>query len=277
MTGGGPQEKERSHANLERMAVMRILIVDDEPPMRSALQAVFEHAEADVRVAADAESALLRLAESAADLVIVDKNLPGKSGVDFVRALRTHDEVTAVVMMSAYPTAASVTETMNLGIDAYLEKPFGDIFEVVDLARSILATRSAESTGPIAGRALRTAIAVGTVSAERLLGPLGRYEALALTGTEDELLERLPQGAPELVVLDASAFRSDIAAVVERLRARLPNAAVVVVHTAALPLASLRRLVHLGVRGLFDADEYPERMNELLARHDSARPDEASG
>src|SRR5688500_13773549 len=99
---------------------------------------VFEQSSFAVETASNAEDALVRLRREIFDLLLTDKNLPGMSGVELIAKVRKSNDRIAIVMMTAYATAQSVKDTMHLGIDAYLEKPFTDLFGVVTLAQEIL-------------------------------------------------------------------------------------------------------------------------------------------
>lgn len=74
---------------MSALADLDVLIVDDHAPMRELLRKVLERAgAARVRDAASGEDALAALEERAAPLVLVDQNMPGMSGVEFIAAVR---------------------------------------------------------------------------------------------------------------------------------------------------------------------------------------------
>ena len=105
-----------------------ILVVDDEAPIRQMMAAVFQAEGHRVRSAADGEAALLAVAESLPDVVILDLTLPGLSGAEVLRQLRTDGVNVAVIVVSAALHGASMAATA--GADAYLAKPF-DLDELV--------------------------------------------------------------------------------------------------------------------------------------------------
>src|SRR5438477_12163216 len=116
----------------------RLLLVEDDVTLLDVLRLAFTKRGWEVHVAKSADEALASFAQAAPDVVLTDKNLPGgaivaaQAGVELVRAIRERDPAVAIVMMTAYGTAESARDTLNLGVDEYLEKPFGNLFDVVD-------------------------------------------------------------------------------------------------------------------------------------------------
>src|SRR5687767_12539937 len=90
-----------------------ILVVDDDTAIRTSLaEAVAEWGD-DVRTAADATSALARIAEDAPDLVISDVRMPGMDGVELLRLLRQRAPSTDVILMTAYEDMTTVVAAMR--------------------------------------------------------------------------------------------------------------------------------------------------------------------
>lgn len=113
-----------------------VLIVDDEAPIRQMLGTAFRSAGYTVRTAADAESALLAIAEGLPDVVVLDLGLPRMSGEEFLRQIRSDGVAVSVVVVSASLDGAAVAAAA--GADAYFAKPF-DLW--------VLLRRVAELTG----------------------------------------------------------------------------------------------------------------------------------
>src|SRR5437773_8676027 len=109
---------------------VRILIVDDEPAILMALRLALEERPWRIFTAPTAEKALELCGGSDFDAYIVDKNLPGASGIALVRELRRRSRVPAIVIMTGFASTTSAFEALNLGVDAYLETPFHDILAV---------------------------------------------------------------------------------------------------------------------------------------------------
>ncbi|MDQ6833431.1 MAG: response regulator [Chloroflexota bacterium] len=106
----------------------RILVVDDEPQILRALRAALRGHGYDVQTAADGEEALDLLALHLPDIVILDLVMPGKSGFDVVREVRTWSQpagrAPAIIVLSARGEDRDKVTALDLGADDYLTKPF---------------------------------------------------------------------------------------------------------------------------------------------------------
>ena len=85
------------------------------------------------------EDALDQIVSSAFDLIMLDVMLPGRSGVDVVRALRAQGHTEPVLMLTARDTGADIVEGLDAGADDYLTKPFA--FDVLIARLRALARR----------------------------------------------------------------------------------------------------------------------------------------
>jgi two-component system KDP operon response regulator KdpE len=102
----------------------RILVIDDEPQITRALRAALSAQAFDVRTANDPEEGLHIFREWAPDLVITDLMMPGLSGVDVCRAIRSQGP-TPVLVLSVRDHERSKVEALDAGADDYVTKPFG--------------------------------------------------------------------------------------------------------------------------------------------------------
>lgn len=102
----------------------RILVVDDEAPIVRALQANLEGHGFQVGSAADGPAALERYDRWRPDLVLLDLNLPGLSGIDVIRAIRERGS-TPIIILSVRGDEGDKVAALDLGADDYLTKPFG--------------------------------------------------------------------------------------------------------------------------------------------------------
>lgn len=256
----------------------RILIVDDEPAILEILRTVFEDSSFAVETCGTAEDALSRLRREIFDILLTDKNLPGMSGVELIAKVRANNDRLPIVMMTAFATAQSVKETMHLGIDAYLEKPFTDVFAVAKLAIEILKkprhvpppapkSRLANTLGPV------VQVLVASPDAT-LLGkaasPIDEGQAkVSFAATYDEIIAEFANAEPHILVLDADGYPPDPSLVLEKIVAFAPSAMTVVVAENDLPVGVLRRLVDLRAAGVFDKrfdETYRSGMNALIQR-----------
>lgn len=111
----------------------KILIVDDEPHVRSyvsmLVRSVLENPE--VQTAGDYDEAIAAYAKSRPDLVLLDINMVGPTGLDVLRRLREIDEAAAVVMLTAVDVRRSIEEALRGGALGYLlkDQPYEDLTE----------------------------------------------------------------------------------------------------------------------------------------------------
>ena len=102
----------------------RVLVADDERNIRNNLAMVLESAGYQVDEARDGEEALTVCRETHPDIAFVDLHMPKMEGLDVLAHLRTLSPKTAVVIITAYGSAANAVEAMKLGAVDFLEKPF---------------------------------------------------------------------------------------------------------------------------------------------------------
>ncbi|MDJ0865351.1 MAG: sigma-54 dependent transcriptional regulator [Myxococcota bacterium] len=102
----------------------RILVVDDERSMQEFLEILLRKEGYDVTTAGDVEAALLALDSDDYDLVITDIQMPGRSGLDLLRALRDSQPEALVVMITAFATTETAIAAMKEGAYDYITKPF---------------------------------------------------------------------------------------------------------------------------------------------------------
>ncbi len=101
----------------------RLLIVDDEPNVVAGLQALLAD-EWEVKTAMTAREARSVFADFSPDVVLLDMNLPDGNGVDVLHDLKLYSEAVSVIMMSGVGTVDNVVESMKLGAETFLQKPF---------------------------------------------------------------------------------------------------------------------------------------------------------
>jgi two-component system response regulator MprA len=112
----------RVSAIIEGMS--RVLVVDDEPAVRRALERALRLDNHDVLLAADGEEALDQLAGQPADAVILDVMMPKLDGLEVCRRLRQGGDRTPVLMLTARDAIDDRVEGLDVGADDYLVKPF---------------------------------------------------------------------------------------------------------------------------------------------------------
>jgi two-component system response regulator MprA len=102
----------------------RVLVVDDEPAVRRALERALRLENHDVTLASDGEEALDVLAAGSADAVILDIMMPKLDGLEVCRRLRKAGDRTPVLMLTARDAIDDRVEGLDVGADDYLVKPF---------------------------------------------------------------------------------------------------------------------------------------------------------
>jgi len=105
------------------MSSRRILVVDDDPSLRRVTQVQLEDEGYTVTVAASGEEAQAVLERKPQDLVITDLSMPGISGVDLLKDIRTEYPDTVVVLITAFGTVETAVQAMKLGAYDYITKP----------------------------------------------------------------------------------------------------------------------------------------------------------
>jgi two-component system KDP operon response regulator KdpE len=105
-------------------APVRVLIVDDEPPIRKLLRMGLTAQGYHVLEAPDGATALDLIAEKP-DLVILDLGLPDMQGLDLLRTIRARNERVPIVVLSSRGDEAAKVQALDIGADDYVTKPFG--------------------------------------------------------------------------------------------------------------------------------------------------------
>lgn len=117
----------------------RVLLIDDEEPLRASLTYALTREGYSVTTAADGPSALERAHESNPDVVILDLMLPGLDGLEVCRRLRAVSDV-PVLMLTARDRCQDKIEGLSLGADDYVTKPF-DTPELIARVGAVLRRR----------------------------------------------------------------------------------------------------------------------------------------
>ena len=103
---------------------MRILIIEDEPEVASALAAVLSFEGHSTSVARTGPEGLDRIAAEAPQAVFLDVRLPGTSGVEVLRRIRQRDLALPVVILTGHANNRELAEARELGVTDVLRKPW---------------------------------------------------------------------------------------------------------------------------------------------------------
>ncbi len=103
---------------------MKILVVDDEPGLRSVLSTILREEGHELTTAVDGIAALEELEKESVDLILCDVRMPRLDGLSFLTSYRERDGRAIVIMMSAYLDDEAALEAMRRGAYDYIPKPF---------------------------------------------------------------------------------------------------------------------------------------------------------
>jgi two-component system, response regulator, stage 0 sporulation protein F len=118
----------------------RILVVDDDPEMRALLVEVLGHEAYRVVEAKDGTEAVLALRAHTFDVILMDKNMPGPSGLDLLPGFRRVAPRSQVIMITAFGDVRSYVEAMEKGAVEFLFKPFRMTEMKAAIAKALLLT-----------------------------------------------------------------------------------------------------------------------------------------
>jgi len=105
--------------------MQRVLVVDDEPPIRRFLRTSLSSQGYQVSEAEDGPTARAALQKNAVDIVVLDLGLPGLDGFEIIRQLRESGSALPIIVLSSRTDEAGKVRALDLGADDYVTKPFG--------------------------------------------------------------------------------------------------------------------------------------------------------
>ncbi|HUO82297.1 MAG TPA: response regulator transcription factor [Gammaproteobacteria bacterium] len=103
---------------------IKLLIVEDEPAIRTGLADVFVYHGYDVEAASDGKAGLERALSGRYDLILLDVMLPGKNGFEICNEIRQRDREQPIIMLTAKTRDEDIIQGLKLGADDYVAKPF---------------------------------------------------------------------------------------------------------------------------------------------------------
>jgi DNA-binding NtrC family response regulator len=119
------------------------LLVDDDPDVRRLVGIVIEREGLDCTQAESGEEALLHLSNEVFDLLVVDKNLPGVSGIDLARTAHFMYPKLPILLITGFASTASARDAAAMGIADYITKPL-DVMEFRNIMWELLRRSQGE-------------------------------------------------------------------------------------------------------------------------------------
>ena len=159
-----------------------VLVVEDEQSLREPLVYILQREGFDVLEAVDGPSALIQWQNNSPDLILLDLMLPGMSGVDVCREIRTRSNV-PIIMVTAKDSEVDKVVGLEIGADDYVVKPYSTR-ELLARIKAVLRrgvapdsneSRSVLEAGPVRLDTERHAV---TVNGEPVTLPLKEFELL---------------------------------------------------------------------------------------------------
>ena len=205
---------------------MKILVVDDDPDLLALVAFALTNAGYAVVKAADMAPAIAAFDRELPNLVLLDINLPGGSGFDVCKAIRTRSAV-PVMMLTARGEEEDLVRALELGADDYLTKPFSPR-TLLARVKALLRRAGIESTDTLTAGALSLDLESQTLS-------FSDGASLRLTRLETRLLQILVAQSGHVVSTErllahvwghrGSGDRQLLKQLVHRLRQKLERAA----------------------------------------------------
>ena len=203
----------------------RVLVVDDDVPVRRMLERSLSAEGFTVRAAADGGSALAMAEQEAPDVVVLDVAMPGLDGLDVCRRMRANGLRAGILMLTARDAVPDRVAGLDAGADDYLVKPFA-LEELVARIRALVRRGGVGAD--------RLAYADLTLVPESGVATRGG-RPIALTAREAELLELLMRNPRQVVsreaalgqIWDAAAVPNVVDRYVAHLRRKLGEPALI--------------------------------------------------
>jgi two-component system, OmpR family, KDP operon response regulator KdpE len=173
-------------------APLRVLVIDDEPPIRKLLRVGLTAHGYQTIEASSGKMALELLGRDPPDLIVLDLGLPDMQGQELLRTMRARNDRVPIVVLSSRDDEASKVQALDSGADDYVTKPFG--------MDELLARMRAALRHQLQTHGERPIFRVGDLSVDlvRRIVKLGDKE-IKLSPKEYELLRMLVQHAGKVL------------------------------------------------------------------------------
>jgi len=109
----------------------KILVIDDEPFIRSLFETVLSEQDCTVATCGSSREGIEAARQGSFDVVITDIMMPELTGIDVLREVKSSSPDTGVIMITGFASLETAMEALHLGADEYLKKPFEDFAGLV--------------------------------------------------------------------------------------------------------------------------------------------------
>ncbi|HET6149499.1 MAG TPA: response regulator [Polyangia bacterium] len=251
-----------------------VLVVDDEVVVLTVLREALRRGGYRVTTAASAEEAIDLMQRRRFDLVLTDKNLPGASGLDVLRAARALAPSPAIVLITGYSSYDSALEALDIGAHDYIEKPIHDVEDLRFRIRRALSRRDEQLARPrlatIGGRSGRVLLVEIEGARRKLIADyLGKVYHVTSAKDGDEALALIKREHYDLVLADRHLPGVSGLRVIEHAQRLLPHCASVL-YTAYPSYESVKEAFATGVDAFMvrpseDLKKLGEKVTEALS------------
>jgi CheY-like chemotaxis protein len=248
-----------------RSRMRTILIVEDDAVLADVLATAFGR-EWKVTVVGRAHDALDAFHAAPTDIVLTDKNMPGMTGIELCRDLRRMDPAVGIVVMTAFGTVDSARESIDFGVDAYIEKPFPDVHQLVReigrLRERVIARKKRQAA--LVQLPLHLGVACpDLLRRNKLRSFFGRADRLGWCDSVEDLGAAVRDGHCTATVIDCASFDGEPERLIPLAE---PQRAPCMIIAEGLSVPEIAHLIDLGVRALVDRRIDDFRFADMIAR-----------
>ena len=261
----------------------RLLIVDDDPNFRSGLERALSKLTGWTIESVETPGAALdRWQNADFDVLIVDKNLKGASGVDLVNEIRKSDPDVGIVMITGYGSLENAMDMLHLGVDRYVEKPVDDFSDLVRALRELIERtrhRRASVDRLVVPRISVSAPHTTDANAEyavmivspqgderewiaRQLGPGPR---VCHAGSSAEALILIGKSPQDIVFVDTAVRDPDVVDFVRIINETVIGTDIVVI-SHVLSMEEIKLFIELGIAALMEKPLSETAFRQKIAR-----------
>ena len=215
-----------------------ILIIDDEQEIRESLSQLVELEGYKWDSASNAEEGLHKLTEGLYDLVLLDINLPDRSGLEVLRSVKHENPLASVIMITAYDSSQVAFEASKEGADSYITKPWDNDKLLVEIRNLLDKTR----------------LQVENIQLRRALKRFGLPNIVGRSDPMQKVFDLITQVAPSratVLILGESGTGKELVAKTIHATSTRSDRPFVPVNTGSMPVDLLESTLFGHMKGAF--------------------------